>query len=139
MLSLPLPPTKASSSTLILIYSASTATETLAVQFARLSGAKVFATASLANFDFVKELGADHVFDYKDPYYGGKICKASNDESKPVFDCMAGHGKEKICATAISSQGGQYSGLSVEALNDLPRQAVKYGWNFGYTGLGREG
>ncbi|HWZ04264.1 MAG TPA: NADP-dependent oxidoreductase [Mucilaginibacter sp.] len=38
----------------------------LAVQFAKAKGAYVIGTASQRNFDFLKQLGADEVIDYKD-------------------------------------------------------------------------
>ncbi|KAJ4988281.1 TOXD protein [Stagonosporopsis vannaccii] len=137
-LGLPLPPAKVSEPTPVLIYGASTATGTLAVQFAKLSGAEVFATASPHNFELVKQLGADHVFDYKDPECGEKIRKASNDKLKLVFDCIAEHGSEHICAAAISSSGGHYSGLLPGPLQNFPRQDVKHGWTLGYTALGEK-
>jgi NADPH:quinone reductase-like Zn-dependent oxidoreductase len=137
-LGLPLLPAKVSEPTPVLIYGASTATGTLAVQFAKLSGAEVFATASPHNFDLVKKLGADHVFDYKDPECGSKIREASNDKLKLAFDCIAEHGSEKICCAAISSSGGHYSGLLPTPLKDFPRQDVKHGWTFGYTALGEK-
>ncbi|KAF2624513.1 zinc-binding oxidoreductase ToxD [Macroventuria anomochaeta] len=137
-LGLPLPPAKVSEPTPVLIYGASTATGTLAVQFAKLSGAKVFATASPHNFDLVKKLGADHVFDYKDPGCGEKIRKISNDKLKLVFDCISEHGSEKICAAVIGSAGGYYSGLLPGPLKDFPRQDVKHGWTFAYTALGEK-
>jgi NADPH:quinone reductase-like Zn-dependent oxidoreductase len=135
-LGLPLPPAKVSEPTPVLIYGASTATGTLAVQFAKLSGAEVYATASPHNFDMVKKLGADHVFDYKESECGEKIRKATNDKLKLVFDCIAEHGSEKICAAAIGSEGGHYSGLLPGPLENFPRKDVKHGWTFAYTSLG---
>jgi NADPH:quinone reductase-like Zn-dependent oxidoreductase len=137
-LGLPLPPAKVSEPTSVLIYGASTATGTLAVQFAKLSGAEVFATASPHNFDLVKKLGADHVFDYKDPKCGSKIREASKDKLKLVFDCIAEHGSENLCCDAISSSGGQYSCLLPFPLQNFPRQDVKHGWTLGYTALGEK-
>ncbi|KAJ4335719.1 hypothetical protein N0V95_008822 [Ascochyta clinopodiicola] len=135
-LGLPLPPAKVSEPTPVLIYGASTATGTLAVQFAKLSGAEVYATASPHNFDLVKKLGADHVFDYNDAECGEKIRKASNDKLKLAFDCIAEHGSEKICAAAIGSEGGHYSGLLPGPLENFPRKDVKHGWTFAYTMIG---
>jgi NADPH:quinone reductase-like Zn-dependent oxidoreductase len=48
----------------ILIYGGSSATGTLAIQFAKLSGFKVVTTCSPRNFDLVSGLGADVVLDY---------------------------------------------------------------------------
>jgi NADPH:quinone reductase-like Zn-dependent oxidoreductase len=139
VLGLPLPPVKVSSHTPILIYGASTATGTLAVQFAKFSGAEVYATASPHNFDLLKKLGADHVFDYRDPSCGEQIRKASNDKLRLAFDCIAEHGSEKICCAAISSAGGHYSGLLPTPLENFPRKDdVKHGWTFGYTALGEK-
>jgi NADPH:quinone reductase-like Zn-dependent oxidoreductase len=48
----------------ILIYGGSSATGTLAIQFAKLSGYKVVTTCSPRNFELAKALGADVVLDY---------------------------------------------------------------------------
>jgi len=48
----------------ILIYGGSSATGTLAIQFAKLSGYKVVTTCSPKNFELVQALGADVVLDY---------------------------------------------------------------------------
>jgi NADPH:quinone reductase-like Zn-dependent oxidoreductase len=121
-----------------MIYGASTATGTLAVQFAKLAGCEVVATASPHNFDLLRKLGADHVFDYKEADVGSKIREATNDKLKLVFDCIAEHGSEHICAAAISSEGGQYSALLPFPLKNFPRKDVKHGWTLGYTALGEK-
>jgi NADPH:quinone reductase-like Zn-dependent oxidoreductase len=49
----------------VLIHGASGGVGMFAIQIAKLRGAKVFATASTANQDFLKQLGADVAIDYK--------------------------------------------------------------------------
>src|SRR5256886_8245631 len=49
----------------VLIHGGSGGVGTFAIQIAKARGAKVFATASTANQDFLKELGADVAIDYK--------------------------------------------------------------------------
>lgn len=110
-LGLPLLPEKVKEPTPILIYGASTATGTLAIQYAKLSGAEVYATSSPHNFDLIRKLGADHVFDYKDSEVGAKIRKATNDKLKLVFDCISEGNSPEITAAAVSSAGGHVSGL----------------------------
>ncbi len=50
----------------VLIHGAAGGVGNLAVQFAKAKGAYVIGTASPNNFEFLKELGADEVMDYKD-------------------------------------------------------------------------
>lgn len=57
----------------LLVYGASTATGSLAVQYGVLSGCSVIAVCSEKNFAFVKSLGASAAFDYKDPDCGKKV------------------------------------------------------------------
>ena len=49
----------------VLIHGASGGVGSFAVQFAKVKGAEVFATASAESGDFVRRLGADQVIDYK--------------------------------------------------------------------------
>jgi NADPH:quinone reductase-like Zn-dependent oxidoreductase len=68
-LGLPLPgrtPVSPSPSDAVLVWGASTSVGCNAVQLARASGFRVFATAGRKNHDFVRSLGAEAVFDYRD-------------------------------------------------------------------------
>lgn len=134
-LGLPLPPNKVQEPTPILIYGASTATGTLAIQYAKLVGCEVFATASPRNFDLLRKLGADYVFDYKEADVGTKIRKASNDKLKLVFDCISEGNSFDIGTAAISSSGGHLSAL-LPPPEDFPRKDVKASFTLGYTALG---
>lgn len=132
-LGLPLPPAKVEEPTSILIYGASTATGTLAVQYAKLSGLTVIATASPHNFELVKSLGADQVFDYKDPECGSKIREATNNKLKLAFDTISEKGSPAVCCAAISSEGGKYSALL--PVGDFPREDVSNTVTLAYTAL----
>ncbi len=57
-LKLPLPNEPTTEKSYLLIYGGSTATGSLAIQFAKLSGFTVAVTCSPRNFDYVKSLGA---------------------------------------------------------------------------------
>ena len=120
--------------TAILIYGASTATGTLAVQYAKLSGCEVIATASPHNFDLLRKLGANQIFDYKDPEVGTKIRKATDNKLKLVFDCVAEGSSFAICAAAIGANGGHVSVLL--PVENFLRDDVKTTFTLGYTALG---
>ncbi|KAL4861987.1 hypothetical protein BDV12DRAFT_203465 [Aspergillus spectabilis] len=79
-LGLPLPtePLAKSEHEFILIYGGSTATGIFGIQFAKLSGLKVIATASPHNFVYLKSLGADVVFDYRSPTVAADIRAFTN-------------------------------------------------------------
>ncbi|KAJ5585790.1 Polyketide synthase enoylreductase [Penicillium hetheringtonii] len=74
----------------LLIYGGSSATGTLAIQFAKLSGYMVITTCSPHNFDLVRGLGADSVYDYKHPEAAAQIRQATGDQLKLTLDCIGG-------------------------------------------------
>lgn len=82
----------------------------MAIQFAKLAGYKVITTCSPHNNDFVKSLGADAVYDYKDPNCGKNINKDTNDSLKLVWDTISLPASSKICEEAFSSDasGARY-------------------------------
>ena len=69
----------------VLIHGASGGVGQFAVQLARWRGARVIATASAANLDFVRALGADQVIDYRQMRFEDVICDVD-----VVLDCVGG-------------------------------------------------
>lgn len=135
LLTLPLPKIK-SNGPPILIYGGSSATGTLAIQFAKLSGLTVITTASAHNFELLKDLGADHVLDYHDPQCAEKIRALSNNSLQKVFDTIATPSTAKICADAMTSASG---GLYVNLMGiDFPRKDVRNIFFLGYTVMNEE-
>lgn len=132
-LNLALPTEPAQDAPPILIYGGSTATGTLAIQFAKLSGYTVYTTCSPHNFDLVRQLGADAVFDYKDPQVGAEIRHATGDQLHLILDCIGSESGVGLCDNALSSAGGKYTTI-VPATIDRPN--VEHGLVFAYTIIG---
>jgi NADPH:quinone reductase-like Zn-dependent oxidoreductase len=69
----------------VLIHGAAGGVGTFAVQLARWRGARVTGTASTANLDFVRRLGADEVIDYRAQRFEDVVRDAD-----VVFDTVGG-------------------------------------------------
>ncbi|OQE21668.1 hypothetical protein PENSTE_c011G03418 [Penicillium steckii] len=95
----------------ILIYGGATATGSLAIQLARLSGLRVVTTCSEANRTLMFELGAHAVFDYHDPEVSEQIKEDTDDALELVLDTISTPQSASICSAAISSAGGSYNAL----------------------------
>lgn len=95
----------------VLIYGGSTATGTIAIQFAKLSGYTVITTCSPRNFHLVKSLGADEVYDYNDPESAAKIHELTKNNLKLVFDTISLEDSARFSDNALSTEGGEYSAL----------------------------
>lgn len=73
----------------ILIHAGAGGVGSLAIQLAKLCGCYVFATCSSKNLDFVKNLGADIVIDYKSEDFVKTVLKNTNDEGVDIiFDTV---------------------------------------------------
>jgi NADPH:quinone reductase-like Zn-dependent oxidoreductase len=71
----------------------------------------VIATASPHNFDYLKSLGAEIVFDYRSPTCASDIKQYTKNKLELAWDCM-GTGVE-ICATAMSdAETGVYGTIN---------------------------
>ncbi|KAL4738898.1 chaperonin 10-like protein [Aspergillus similis] len=132
-LALPTEPSKDGET--LFIYGGSTATGSLAIQFAKLSGYRVITTCSPHNFEFVKSLGADEVFSYKDADAAAKIRAYTNDSLALVLDTISTESSAKFCDEAISTRGGDYTALLKIGIE---RENVRDRWTLAYTAVGEE-
>jgi NADPH:quinone reductase-like Zn-dependent oxidoreductase len=143
-LKLPLPTTPSTTPIPLLIYGASTATGILGLQFAKLSGCVVAATSSPHNFEYLRSLGADAVFDYNSPTCAADI-KAWGESLAGglhhAWDCIATAQTAALCAAALDTdKEGHY-----RSLLRVPDEAVKgtnaaltNGVTLAYTAIGED-
>ncbi|KAE8145562.1 hypothetical protein BDV25DRAFT_133675 [Aspergillus avenaceus] len=117
----------------VLVYGGSTAMGTLAIQFAKLSGYKVITTCSGRNFELVRGLGADAVFDYMDPGAAGQIRDYTEDRLGLVLDTISTEASARFCDAALSTRGGEYSALLDVGIE---RENVNDRWTLAYTAFG---
>ncbi|MDQ2753336.1 MAG: NADP-dependent oxidoreductase, partial [Bacteroidota bacterium] len=83
----------------ILIHGAAGGVGTFAVQLAKWKGAYVIGTASESNIDFLKELGADEVIDYKKQKFEELL-----NNIDVVFDLIGGDTQKK--SVQVLKEGG---------------------------------
>lgn len=84
----------------VLIHAASGGVGTFAVQFAKWKGAYVIGTASDKNLDFVKQLGADEMIDYKKERFEEKV-----NDIDLVFDTIGGDTQKR--SLGVLKYGGR--------------------------------
>ncbi|KAH9052670.1 dehydrogenase [Lactarius vividus] len=91
----------------ILIWGGASSVGQYVVQFAKLGGLRVITTASPKNFDLVKGLGADEVFDYRDESVVDKIRAATNNALDIAVDTISDGKTPEQVAGAIGDKGGR--------------------------------
>ncbi|KAM0287694.1 hypothetical protein ACHAQH_000224 [Verticillium albo-atrum] len=139
-LKLPLPSSPAGTPFPILIYGGSTAMGISGIQYAKLSGLTVVTTASPHNFDYIKSLGADAVFDYKSPSVVDDIRAFTNGQLKHAWDCQSTTESSVLVAKCLSDEGGHIATLlpvsrsKVAEVNDK----IKVELSLYYTIFGEE-
>lgn len=89
-------------------------------------------TCSPHNFDFVKSLGADAVYNYKDADCGKQINKDTNDSLKLAWDTISLESSAKICSEALSSDPAGAKFGSILPVK-LPREGIETTMTFMYT------
>lgn len=94
---------KAAAGTPILIYGGSTATGVLGIQYAKLSGFKVLTTASPRNFDYLRSLGADEVYDYNSDGWVEEVRKSTGGKLRHAWDCISLEASARGCAAALDT------------------------------------
>lgn len=101
----------------MLIWGASSSVGTMGVQTARLlredrdsSFAAVYATAGAANQKYVGSLGADHVFDYKEPQVVDTIVSAAREDGLVIRHCFLATGQLAPCQAVLKAFFGDGQG-----------------------------
>jgi NADPH:quinone reductase-like Zn-dependent oxidoreductase len=94
----------------LLVWGAASSVGTAAVQLARNSGFKVFATASPTHHEYLKALGAFAVVDYKDPDVISKIVAFAKSAGTPInvgYDTISEGTTFRQTADTVLSSGGK--------------------------------
>ncbi|KAJ5896890.1 chaperonin 10-like protein [Penicillium subrubescens] len=133
-LRLPLPTRPSQESVFVLVYGGSTATGTMAIQLAKLSGLTVVTTCSPRNFDLVRDLGADHVFDYNSPDAVSLIKEVTEHALRYALDTVASEVTARFCCDVLGKEGGRYS--SVLPIPKLPRKDIVNLSSMAFTAIG---
>ncbi|KAL4796275.1 chaperonin 10-like protein [Aspergillus venezuelensis] len=94
----------------LLIWGASSSVGTMGVQTARLLRddqnspfAAVYATAGAVNHSYIRSLGADRVFDYKDPNVVEDIVAAAREDGVMVKHCFLAVGQLAQCRAVLEA------------------------------------
>ncbi|KAF8582932.1 GroES-like protein [Ramaria rubella] len=111
-LELPLPPTgdplpAKPNGEPILVWGGSSSVGLYAIQVAKLAGFTVLTTASPENFDYVKSVGADHVFDYHESDVVDKIRATAGNKLSRVYDAISEKGSTEDAVKAITAPSGR--------------------------------
>ena len=122
---------------LALVYGASTATGTLAIQLLKHIGCDVIAVCSPRNFDLVIDRGAVVAFDYSSPSCVQDIRNFSGGRVRYAVDCIATSKSTTICYGSIGGDGGRYCALeSIPDRLQHRRANVIPDWILGWTMFG---
>ena len=98
-------PSRPTGKTLV-VWGGSTSVGCNAIQLAKAAGYEVITTASPRNFDYVKKLGASHVFDYHSPNAVNDIIKLLN--NKACAGALAvGNGSTEACLSIVAASKGR--------------------------------
>lgn len=89
----------------VLIWGGSSSVGSSAIQLAIAAGLEVVTTASSANHDFVRSLGASHIFDHKDPEVINKVLSVLKPDDL-VVDCITNEDSRPKCAEILGRIGG---------------------------------
>jgi len=92
---------------LILIWGGASSVGQYAIQFAKLGGFHIITTASPKNFDLVRGLGADEVFDYRDENVVEKIRAATGNALDIAIDTVCEGNTPGQVTGAIGDKGGK--------------------------------
>ena len=102
----------------VLIQAGAGGVGSVAIPMAKHLGATVYTTASAANTDYVRSLGADVVIDYQKDSYERAILEAEPDGVDMVLEALLGDGTDEA-AVRITKSGGAVAYMNNEP-PDMP-------------------
>ncbi|KAI0322794.1 dehydrogenase [Amylostereum chailletii] len=129
----PLSPNTVSPPPSILISGGASSVGQYLVQFAKLSGMQVLATASGRNAELVKALGADIVFDYGQSDVASQIKDATEGKLMHAVDAISEVNTVKLVADALADEGAV---AAIIIPQDSPRESVRFIHSLSYKLLG---
>lgn len=94
----------------LLVWGAASSVGTAAINLAKFSGLKIFATASPTHHQYLKSLGAFAVFDYKDLDVISKITAAAESAGTPItlgIDTISEGNTSELSAQTLLASGGK--------------------------------
>ncbi|KAH8690645.1 putative alcohol dehydrogenase [Talaromyces proteolyticus] len=112
----------------VLVYGASTACGTMAIQLLRLSGYIPIAVCSSHNNAMVSSYGAASVFDYHSPSCAADIKTATKNQLRFVLDCIGTAQSTALCYAAIARTGGRYVSVERYPESAAMRKLVQGSW-----------
>ncbi|KAK1687771.1 alcohol dehydrogenase GroES-like domain-containing protein [Colletotrichum godetiae] len=124
LLGLPLPGQEVAKPAPVLVYGASAATATIAMQMLKLSGLDPIAICSPKNFDLAKRNNAVEVFDRNDKELAKKIKTYTKGNLKYALDCITTVESTALCYAAIGRGGGKYVSLDPWQQHAATRKVV---------------
>ncbi|KAG8156277.1 hypothetical protein KVR01_013856 [Diaporthe batatas] len=122
----------------VIVYGASTATGTMAIQLLKLANLRPVAICSPHNFDLVKSYGAEVTFDYNSPTCAEDVRAYTVNTFFYALDCITEASTMAICYGAIGRAGGKYCGLEPYPERQNTRKAVKPDWVMGLSIFGKK-
>ncbi|PCH40956.1 GroES-like protein [Wolfiporia cocos MD-104 SS10] len=132
------PPNKVSKEEWLFVYGGSSSVGMFALQLAHVAGYKVVTVASPRNHELCKSLGADVVFDYKDPDVIAKIKDATHDSLHYAFDTICNLQTQSLTVNCFAPGPGKMVTIQpVEESAQVLREDVKARFTLIYTSLGR--
>lgn len=102
----------------ILIIGASGGVGSMAVQLARMAGARIYAVAGKSNHDYLRELGADVAIDYRSEEFVRRLRAEEPDGADVVFDLIGGESLN--LARKCVKPGGRLISIVDDIGADLP-------------------
>lgn len=104
----------------LLVWGGASSVRSNAIQLATAAGYEVIHTTSTKNFDYVKNLGASHVFDYHSDTVVDDLVGALKDKIiAGEFDAIGLHGALQNCVEVVNRSSGNKFVAMAQRVKDL--------------------